>query len=140
MARARHGKLTDAYVESLTPRDDRRERIVRDGALPGFLIRVGPRKRTFELRIEKPPKLTRPLGHWPELRASDARRIAEEIWDNHKRGEPPDGGPKKGEDSVRSTWPRFKARLIDDQRSERTIGGYNDVFKRLSEEIARCGS
>lgn len=135
MPRARHGRLTDIYVESLTPRDGRRERIVRDGALPGFLIRVGPRKRTFELRIEKPPKMTRPLGHWPELRASDARRMAEDIWDKHQRGEPLDGGSKKGEDSIISTWPRFKARLVDDQRSERTIGGYSDVFKRLSEGV-----
>ena len=135
MPRARHGKLTDAYVESLTPRDGGRERIVRDGALPGFLIRVGPRKRTFELRIEKPPKMTRPLGHWPELRAPDARRLAEEIWSKHQRGDPLDGGAKKGEDSIASTWPRFKARLIDDQRSERTIGGYSDVFNRLSDEV-----
>ena len=67
MPRARHGKLTDTYVESLPPKEGRRERIVRDGVLPGFLIRVGPRKRTFELRIEKPPKTTRPLGHWPDF-------------------------------------------------------------------------
>ena len=135
MGRARHGKLTDSYVQSLSPRDDRRERIVRDGALPGFLIRVGPRKRTFELRIEKPPKMTRPLGHWPELRASDARRLAEEIWDKHRRGKSLKGGSKKGDETIRSTWPRFKACLIDDQRSDRTIGGYNDVFKRLSEDV-----
>ena len=135
MPRARHGKLTDTYVESLTPKEGRRERIVRDGVLPGFLIRVGPRKRTFELRIEKPPKTTRPLGHWPELRASDARRMAEELWDKHRHGEPLDGGSKKGEDSISSTWPRFRARLLDDQRSERTIGGYSDVFNRLSDEV-----
>ena len=51
MARGRHGKLTDSYIERLTPKDGGRERIVRDGAVPGFLIRVGPRRRTFELRI-----------------------------------------------------------------------------------------
>src|SRR5262245_46237747 len=129
MARARHGKLTDAFVEGLGPREGGRERIVRDGALPGFLVRVGPRKRSFELRIEKPPRTTRPLGHWPNVKASEARRIAEDLWERHRRGEPLDDGPKKGEDTVASTWPRFKARLIDDQRSERTIGGYGDVFK-----------
>jgi integrase len=135
MPRARHGRLTDAFVGSLTPKDGGRERIVRDGALPGFLVRVGPRKRTFELRIEKPPKVTRPLGHWPDLRASDARRLAEEVWEKHRRGDSVDGGPKRGEDSIASTWPRFKTRLVDDQRSERTIGGYGDVFNRLSDDV-----
>jgi hypothetical protein len=79
MARGRHGKLTDSYIESLTPKDGGRERIVRDGAIPGFLIRVGSRKRTFELRIEKPPKVTKQLGHWPTVPASEARHIAEDF-------------------------------------------------------------
>lgn len=135
MARARHGKLSDAYIGSLAPREGGRERIVRDGAVPGLLARVGPRKRSFELRIEKPPKITRQLGHWPEVRTSEARRLAEDLWDKHRRGETLDGGPKKGEDSIASTWPRFKARLIDEERSERTIGGYNDVFRRLSDDV-----
>jgi integrase len=135
MPRARHGKLTDSYVESLAPKEGGRERIVRDGALPGFLVRVGPRKRSFELRIEKPPKSTRALGQWPIVRASEARRIAEDLWDKHRRGEPLDGGPKREEETVATTWPRFKARLIDDGRSDRTIGGYGDVFNRLSDDI-----
>ena len=61
MPRARHGKLTDTYVKSLTPKEGRRERIVRDGVLPGFLIRVGPRKRTFELQSRSPLKQR---GRW----------------------------------------------------------------------------
>lgn len=56
MVRARHGKLTDEFVGALAPGEAGRERIVRDGKVPGLLVRVGPRKRTFELRIEKPPK------------------------------------------------------------------------------------
>jgi integrase len=135
MPRARHGKLTDAYVESLSPKEGGRERIVRDGALPGFLVRVGPRKRSFELRIEKSPKSTRPLGQWPIVRASEARRIAEDLWDKHRRGEPLDGGPKREEETVATTWPRFRARLVDDGRSDRTIGGYGDVLNRLSDDV-----
>ena len=95
MPRARHGKLTDEFVGGLAPREGGRESIVRDGALPGFLVRVGPRKRTFELRIEKPPKATRPLGNWPKTPAADARRMAEDLWDKHRRGEPLDDGPKR---------------------------------------------
>jgi integrase len=135
MSRARHGKLTDAYVECLVPKEDGRERIVRDGAVPGFLVRVGPRKRTFELRIEKAPRATRPLGHWPDVRASEARRIAEDLWEKHRRGEPLDDGPRKDEETIASMWPRFKVRLEDDGRSNRTIGGYGDVLKRLSDDV-----
>jgi hypothetical protein len=91
MPRARLGKLTDTYVESLKPKPNGVERIVRDGGVPGLLVRVGRRKRTFELRIEKPPKITRQLGHWPEVRAGEARRLAEEFWEKHRRGEPLDG-------------------------------------------------
>src|SRR6185503_16469596 len=109
-----------------------------DGGVPGFLVRVGRRKRTFELRIEKPPKITRQLGHWPDIRAGEARRIAEEIWEKHSRGEPLDGGAKKGGETIASTWPLFKARLKDQGRSIRTIDGYEDVFKRLSDEIKEC--
>jgi integrase len=135
MPRARHGKLTDSFIEALAPKEGGRERIIRDGALPGFLIRVGTRKRTFELRIEKPPKATRQLGHWPDVLAADARRIAEDLWDRHRRGDHLDGAPKKGEETIATTWPRFKARLEDEGRSRRTIGGYNDIMKRLSDGV-----
>jgi integrase len=135
MGRAKLGRLTDGYVESLKPRPNGRERIVRDGSVPGFLVRVGARKRSFELRIEKRPKVTRHLGHWPETRAGEARRMAEDIWDKHRLGEPLDGGAKKGGETIASIWPLFKARLEDDGRSERTIGGYQDVFDRLSDDV-----
>jgi integrase len=135
MPRGRLGKLTDIYVEKLTPKPDGRERIVRDGAVPGFIVRVGPRKRSFELRIEKRPKTTRQLGHWPDVRAGEARRIAEDFWEKHERGEPLDNGPRKGEETIASTWPLFKARLTDDAKSKRTIEGYEDLFNRLSDDI-----
>jgi hypothetical protein len=130
--RARLGKLTDIYVENLKPKPDGRERIVRDGAVPGFIVRVGPRKRSFELRIEKRPKTTRQLGHWPDVRAGEARRIAEDFWEKHERGEPLGNGPRKGEETIASIWPLFKARLTDDAKSKRTIEGYQDLFNRLS--------
>ncbi|MBX9841912.1 MAG: integrase arm-type DNA-binding domain-containing protein, partial [Xanthobacteraceae bacterium] len=135
MSRARLGKLTDSYVEHLKPQPNGRERIVRDGALPGFLVRVGPRKRSFELRIEKRPKVTRQLGHWPNVRASEARKIAEEFWEKHQRGEPLDDGPRKGEETIASTWPLFKARLVDDGKSARTIESYEDLLNRISEDV-----
>src|SRR5436190_8524031 len=137
MPRARHGRLTDTFIESLLPQEGGRERIVRDGAIPGFLIRVGLRKRTFELRIEKPPKITVPLGRWPDLCAVEARRKAEDLWDKHRKGEALDDRPPRDDETIATTWPRFKKRLEDDGRSERTIEGYGDVFKRLSERVNR---
>src|SRR5947208_5893171 len=135
MPRARHARLTDTFIESLLPQEGGRERIVRDGAIPGFLIRVGLRKRTFELRIEKPPKITVPVGHWPGLCAVEARRKAEDLWDKHRKGEALDDRPPRDDETIATTWPRFKQRLEDDGRSERTIEGYGDVFKRLSERV-----
>jgi hypothetical protein len=38
-------------------------------------------------------------------------------------------------ETIASTWPRFKARLEDEGRSRRTIGGYGDIMKRLSDEV-----
>jgi hypothetical protein len=135
MPRARHGRLTDGFIESLLPHEGGRERIVRDGAIPGFLIRVGLRKRTFELRIEKPPKITVPVGHWPDLGAVEARRKAEDLWDKHRKGEPLDDRPPRDDETIATTWPRFKKRLEDDGRSERTIDGYGHVMKRLSDRV-----
>jgi integrase len=137
MPRARLGKLTDSYIDSLKPKPNGRERIVRDGGVPGLLVRVGRRKRTFELRIEKRPRLTRQLGHWPDVRAGEARRLAEDIWEKHRLGEPLEGGTKKGEETIASTWPLFKARLADDGKSKRTIEGYQDLFNRLSDEVKK---
>src|SRR3954454_13112012 len=116
MPRARHGKLTDTFIQCLSPKEGGRERIVRDGAVPGFLVRVGPRRRTLELRIEKPPKLTIALGHWPAIRAADARRKAEDVWDKHRKGEPLSDGPLADSETIATTWPRFKKRLEDDGR------------------------
>ena len=68
MARtARRGKLTDVLIERLTPRPDGREAIVRDGVIPGFLIRCGRRKKSFEIRIERKgrQKVFKTLGAWP---------------------------------------------------------------------------
>lgn len=135
MPRARHGRLTDTYVKNLGPKENGRERIVRDGALPGFLVRIGARKRSFELRIEKRPRLTRPLGHWPDLSASAARRLAEEIWEKHRRGELIGAEKEKTAETLVSTWPLLQARLHDEMRSHRTIGGYGDLLNRLSDHV-----
>jgi len=51
-SRAKEGKITEAFLRGL-----KRPGIYRDGVIPGFLVRAGKRARTFELRIERPPKM-----------------------------------------------------------------------------------
>lgn len=62
-------------------------------------------------------------------------KIAEEFWQKHQRGEPLDEGPRKGEETIASTWPLFRARLTDDGKSPRTIEGYEDLFNRISDDV-----
>jgi integrase len=67
--------------------------------------------------------------------ASEARQVAENLWHRHRRGEPLDDGPRKGGDTIASTWPRFKARLEDRGKSRRTISAYADIMNRLSDDV-----
>jgi integrase len=139
MARAaRRGRLTDALVEKLTPRPDGREAIVRDGIVPGFLIRCGRRKKSFEVRIERKdrPKVFETLGHWPTMNADEARAAAHDILARFERREPitqPRHG--HGEMTIAIAWPLYRARLIDDGASPRTLEAYRFAYNRLSEDI-----
>jgi integrase len=60
---------------------------------------------------------------------------AEDLWNRHSRGEPLADGPKKGGDTIASTWPRFRARLEDRGKSRRTIDAYGDIMNRLSDDV-----
>jgi site-specific recombinase XerD len=140
MARAKHGKLTDKYVASLTPlvgpKGKPLERIVRDGAVPGFLIRVGGRKRSFALRIEAKPKaISKHLGDWPALRADDARAMAADLWQRHKAGEDVLGGHVRDGVTLATVWPLYKQRMEERGRSMRTIEGYSYDLARLGEGV-----
>jgi integrase len=133
MARATHG-ITDTQIEALKPRAGGTERIVRDGKVPGLLLRVGPRKRTWYLRIEKSPAWNFPLGQYPDVGADKARRIAEAKWKRHADGLPFDD-PKPREPSIDTLWPMFKTWLQAEGRSPKTVDGYSQSYKRLSAEV-----
>lgn len=134
MARARHGRLTDKFIEQLAPLPDGRERVVRDGMLAGFLIRVGKRKRSFEIRIEKSPRVCKHLGEYPTLRADAAREKAQEIWNRHRRGEPIDG-PTRDAMSIDAAWPLYRERLEQRGRAPRTVEGYVYALARMSDSV-----
>lgn len=137
MARAaRRGKLTDTLIERLMPRPDGREAIVRDGVIPGFLVRCGRRKKSFEIRIERKgrQKVFKTLGAWPSVKADEARAAAHDVLARYDRREPI-SEPRHGDMTVANTWPLYRSRLIDDGASPKTLEGYKFAFARLSEDI-----
>jgi integrase len=133
MSRNRHA-LTDADVAELAPFPDGRERTCREFNVPGLMLRVGRRKRTWELRIERPPAVRKPLGEWPRLTVGAATETARQMWERHKAGQPVDG-PTKDEMTMALAWPLFRQRLIDENRSPKTLAAYHHAFQRLSESL-----
>ena len=133
MPRNRHA-LTDAQVAELAPHPDGRERTCRDFNVPGLMLRIGRRKRSWELRIERAPAVRKPLGEWPRLTVSAATETAQQMWQRHKAGQPVDG-PARHEVTLALAWPLFKQRLIDENRSPKTLAAYQHAFARLSADI-----
>ena len=131
MARVqRRGRLTDDRIEALGPG------VHRDGLLPGFLLRSGRRRKTFELRIERRgrKKVFRTLGHWPQMRADEARSAAYDILSRYERKETL-VQPRPGEATIATIWPLYKQRLVDRGVSPQTLDGYKFAYQRLSQDI-----
>src|SRR6266852_5549693 len=132
MARVqRRGRLTDTYLEGLT-----KPGFYRDGLLPGFGVRIGCRRRSFELRIERKgrEKVFQTLGAWPTTKTDEARAQAHDILARYERKESIKE-PRHGEMTIALAWPLYRARLIDDGASPSTLDGYKFAYARLSEEI-----
>jgi integrase len=132
MARvARRGRLTDSYVEGLT-----KPGFYRDGVLPGFGVRIGLRRRSFELRIERRgrKKIFQTLGGWPTMQVDEARAQAHDILARYARRESI-SEPRQGELTIALAWPLYRARLIDNSASQGTLDGYKFAYARLSDEV-----
>lgn len=130
MARARRGKLTDSYVQGLS-----KSGFYRDGAVPGFGVLVGARTKAWQLRIEKKgrSKVFLTLGHWPEMKAADARGAALDALGKFERREPIKAKP--GEATLDSILPLKLTRLEDEDASPSTHKWYRESIARLSEDI-----
>ena len=133
------GRLTDAAVQRLRPAADDGYQI-RDEALPGFLIKVGRRRKVFRLQIEtrhgdKRRTHSFRLGEWPYTKANEARASALEIVARHKRGEPL-SEPKrpKAELTLQDAWELFerhqRALLAAGKNSKRTLEWYGIMYRR----------
>jgi integrase len=133
MSRAR-ALVTDADIATLGPKPNGSERTVRAFGVPGLMLRVGRRKRSWELRIESAPAVRKPLGEWPTIKVGSAIETARQMWERHKAGQPVDG-PARGEDSIATAWPLWRARLVDDNRSPKTLLAYGHGYDRLSDQV-----
>src|SRR3974390_1338543 len=144
MGRIRHA-LTDSDVAQLAPKTNGKERTFREFGVPGLMLRVGRRKKTWELRIERGPAVRRSLGEWPHVKVAAAQDAARAMWERHKTGLPVDA-PTKDEETIATVWePRgpdgkstpgmFQQHLIDENRSPATLTAYRHCFARLSDDI-----
>ena len=136
MPRATHG-LADTTIQGLKPRANGVERIVRDGSVPGLLLRVGKHKRTWYMRVEKKPPVWKrpvPLGTWPQLKADDAREQARALWKRHEAGLPPEDVQPE-QPTIETLWPLFEQWLTDEGRSKRTRESYEDARNQLAESV-----
>jgi integrase len=137
MAKRTTGLLTEKFVrEALRPESG--EEIHRDGVVPGFVLRVGKRTKSFALRIErgrrgKPINIR--LGEWPHLKADQAREMAEAHRAEYKAGLII-GSPSRAV-TIDSAWAVFKdaPRRNGYDKSPATVDGYRVAYERLAPHI-----
>ena len=102
---------------------------------PGLMLRCGARKRSWQVRFEgKHGYLQRQLGEWPKVGVGQATASTKAMWERYNAGKQVDA-PALGQDTIASTWPIFKERLINEGRSPATLAAYTHAFDQLSDEI-----
>jgi integrase len=131
--------LTDDDVKKLTPRPNGTEQVFRRVfGVRGLLLRVGKRKKTFELRAEGERPFRRVLGEHPAISVAAAIATAQEMWRRHDAKPPlPIDAPAKDEHTIATALPLFQAWLIAKGRSDKTLAAYASAFNRLSDHIKR---
>jgi integrase len=133
--------ITDAAVKREAFADGA-PRIVRDSKIAGLHLWVGKRTKTFRYQYEAPRVngqrgATRIiwLGEHPHHRADDARATALDLQARRARGETigPVAAPAPEELpalTLRAAWELYKATLVKEDKSPRTIADYQDKFDR----------
>lgn len=126
-------RLTDSVVANLSPKTNGREQIVRDQVVRGLILRVGARRKSFGLRIERKgrPAVYSTLGAWPDMKVAEARAAANDALARYERKEPV-SGPTRDEATIASVLPLKLERLRDKHASEWTLGWYETAAGRLS--------
>jgi integrase len=122
---------TDDIVETLAPNPDGSERTFREFGVAGLLLRVGRRKKKWELRIGDDKALRRVLGTHPQIKVAAAILTAQNMRKRLEDGLPIDA-PAKDEHTIGTTWLMFKKWLEGQGRSDKTLSTYQSAFDRLS--------
>ena len=106
----------------------------RDFGVPGLLLRKGARKATWELRIEGRNARRRVLGEFPQVPVKLAIERARELRERARTGAPIDDAAP-GAQTIAIAWPLYRARLIDENASPKTLAAYGHCYDRLSEAV-----
>jgi integrase len=102
-----------------------------DGAVEGFALRVGKRKKTFVLVVQwrrdgERGTTRHKLGTFPETSAAEARRRAQAILGRDRPDLLPSMGP-----TLAKAWQSFRAALEARPASPGTISNYAMAFRQL---------
>ena len=105
-------KLTAIAIPSLEPGE------YWDTIMPGLILRVGARRRTWQYRARTGESYRRiPLGHFPNVELADAREAARNLIERLEKGAPPSPPPPH---------PRSASAF--------TLGGLIDRYERMRQK------
>jgi integrase len=125
------GTLSQQFCERAKPRPDGRERVFFDDAIEGLTLRVGKRKKRFELRVQwrrggERGTTRHKLGAFPEISAAEARKRANAILGRDDPREKTSLGP-----TFKEAWEWFKAALEARGAAAGTVANYELAFRQL---------
>jgi integrase len=140
-AQAAKGRLTNAFCRGAALAKGT-EIIERDVALPGFILRIGKRTKSFAYRVERRRNgrrlkmLSFDLGQFPDITADQARTLAEAKRVEFKAGTLVDTSARASR-TIDSVWPTFEVAPLRNGRkkSQETVDDYRRAKNRLGEDI-----
>ena len=124
--------ITDASVARLAPANTEAGYVVRDRDVPGFIVKVGMRRKTYRYEGEQRnggvrKVISRKLGEHPHTKTGDARAAALAVIGQRARGEPLTGA--SAHITMSQAWVRYEVYLKRENRSTRTIDDYRQKFE-----------
>jgi integrase len=130
-------KLTQEFVASLVP--DGRDRLVFDGAMPGFGIRLTPAGKRIWIARAKcgGRRIYHPLGEFPALSLTAARKAASRALEDIRQGLDPalerrarEMAIQAGQTTVEALGERWLAEVIEPKRKPRTAADYRLLLEK----------
>lgn len=126
-------KLTDAIVAKARANPDGTDKVLFDGAVPGLVLRVGKRRKTWRLQVHRRNGNQRStvthveeFGPYPAMSLADARKVAQEILARDDPAQATSSGP-----TLKEAWAAYEAAMVKRKRSPGTITGYTILFGKL---------